>query len=163
MMGTLMHEWLEQALVSENPDCDVTLESTVEDDHRIGHIDVLITRGAELTVLDIKTATHNSVKKILENPPKPYLYQAATYADMRGADGAELLILDKDTLERIVVPVPQEAFDGAREEWEALIACWERGETPPSTDEERECLYCPWKERCGKGELPGTITQQKEG
>jgi CRISPR/Cas system-associated exonuclease Cas4 (RecB family) len=148
MMGTLFHEWLEAEIGRELGGGLVGTEIPVEDEHRIGHIDMLIVRDGELVVVDIKTVTHTLASRLVASPPVPYLYQAATYASMVGANSAEILFLDKDTLERIPVPVPGECWVQAGQDWDRLSQLWVSGTVPDMTENQSECKYCPWSNGC---------------
>lgn len=148
MMGTLFHEWLEAEIGRELGRGLIGTEIPVEDEHRIGHIDMLIARDGELVVVDIKTVTHMLVSKLVTSPPVPYLYQAATYASMVGANSAEILFLDKDTLDRIPVLVPKECWELARKDWEQLLGFWASGTVPEMTENRSECQRCPWISEC---------------
>lgn len=156
-VGILLHEWVESILhsgVGMNF-ISVQTEGTLEDEHRLGHYDVLITMtNVTQWLFDVKTINGKKayyMREKGEGPSKQHIYQIVTYAERLDPRPERLTLayIDRDTLDIFEHPID---FDGfwpvVKSDWDTLIEAWNTQTEPAPNPEHWECNYCMYKKDC---------------
>jgi CRISPR/Cas system-associated exonuclease Cas4 (RecB family) len=154
--GNLLHAYIERAALWT--DSLIASEETLEDDHRIGHFDMILsTHDINRVMYDIKTI--NSKKAYFMerdgNRADPqHIAQLVSYAIMYPGDLDELRLayVVRDTMEVREVEVERSFSEKAvLADWDALIEAWECPE-PSERDLANpigwECKYCQYGSEC---------------
>lgn len=157
--GNLLHAYIERAVQWMGYLHDS--EGTLEDEHRIGHFDMIVGPPVclkeDLILYDIKTITSKKayfMEKDGNRADPQHVAQLVSYAIMHPYLLAKLRLayVVRDTLEIREVEVDRSASEQAViADWETLIEAWE---CPESTERdlanprEWECKYCQYATIC---------------
>lgn len=156
-IGNMLHAYIERAV--QWMGCLVASEEPLEDDHRIGHFDMVIEPpdndgGGERILYDIKTI--NSKKAYFMerdgNRADPqHIAQLVSYAIMYPGelDGLRLAYVVRDTLEIREVEVERIPNDPTViGDWMLLIDAWVAQHEPAANPSGWECKYCQYVNDC---------------
>lgn len=153
--GILLHEWIETVLKQAvgHQLAGFEAEGEVEDEHRLGHFDLLLHLKDGSTLLaDVKTVKDKQFYwKKQKGADRQHIHQVCSYADMlpEQPDRAVIAYLNRDNMEMIEEPVDLTSFlPAVWRDWESLIHCWDRQEEPEPNPENWECKYCIYKTAC---------------
>lgn len=161
-IGHEIHNWIQQEAENTGhvPGLEgkyevLGIESPVHDEHRTGHIDLVVSdEEGRVILIDIKTVNGRLMEKYRESPPKNYIHQVATYCDMWvcPVDDAYLLWVPKDTMAIELMPVDwRKHLPEVASEWESLIECWTNRTEPEPVPSQYECRSCPILLSCDLG------------
>jgi CRISPR/Cas system-associated exonuclease Cas4 (RecB family) len=170
--GNLLHAFFEEAI--QATDQLISSEYLVEDAHRIGHIDAILSdcpfkemsktrpNPHKVILYDFKTIGGKQAYYLKQDlSPKPeHLAQIRSYhhmyltkrsgEDYSRIDELRIAYINRDTLEIFDLSVPMDAA-AVNADWEPLIGYWDRQETPPMTKTAWECKYCQYQAQCAPG------------
>jgi CRISPR/Cas system-associated exonuclease Cas4 (RecB family) len=157
--GNLLHAYIERAVLEMGYLVDS--EATLEDDHRIGHFDLLIEAPetepddqSYRILYDLKTITNKKAYYMEKNDndaDPQHIAQLVSYAIMypEPLDELRLAYVVRDTLEmREVLVSLADHKDDVRADWAILISAWERQEPPAANPQAWECNYCQYSKQC---------------
>lgn len=163
--GNLLHAWIEKAVAMQG--FLVSAEAELEDEHRIGHYDMILRNPAkEETILyDIKTI-HNKKAFYMERDRKQadqqHIAQVVTYylaiedawkyanAETPPPDAVRLAYIVRDTMDIREAEIRVDTCKAeVIEDWALLIQCWEADTPPKANPNGWECRYCAYNQVCG--------------
>lgn len=152
--GNLLHAFLQYALAQEG--VLFASEQELQDEHRIGHFDAILRdRNNNLFLYDFKTVGGKQLYYLKQDlqPKKEHSYQIRTYEQMYLAAHPVPIVesiiayISRDTLEILELPAAG-AVSEVHRDWDPLYTYWERQNTPPMTQCNWECKYCPYQSDC---------------
>jgi len=152
--GNLIHAYIERA--AHDTGCLVASEDRLEDDHRIGHFDLIVKNpgGSELILYDIKTITNKKAYYMAKDGKQAdaqHVAQLVSYALLypEPLDALRIAYVIRDTLEITEAPISLPAHEeDVVADWAILISAWNT-QTPPTANPEKwECQYCPYQTDC---------------
>lgn len=140
-VGHVFHEFVQQKLSAIFSDSDdVEIEKRVEDEHRVGHVDI-VWNGAVYELKTIKSL------KYISNAIKHHELQVVTYTEMLGLEDCFIVYIDIQSFDiQQIEPTPS-AKRRAWEDWNTAISFWEQQQLPPTT-KDWYCDSCPFKDIC---------------
>lgn len=153
--GNLIHAWIETAAYQIG--CLISAEEQLEDDHRIGHFDLIIQRTAQSPriLYDVKTITSKKtylMEKKGKKAEEQNIAQIVSYWSMlpyRSIDELRLAYVTRDTMAiREVRIYPEDHVQAVTEDWEILIDAWNAHREPKANAESWECRYCAYRSGC---------------
>lgn len=153
--GNLLHGWIERAV--HEMGCLVSSEDTLEDEHRIGHFDMIIQhpQSQERILYDIKTITSKKAYYMEKNGIRAanpqHIAQLVSYDLMLPdhIDALRMAYVVRDTMKMYEIPIHREEHEEAvMDDWSILIAAWKANEEPEANPEPWECRYCPYASEC---------------
>lgn len=154
--GNLFHAYIQHALIDQGR--MIACEERLEDDHRIGHFDMLVNAGQPMqpTLYELKTVSEKQFyyKKKNAAPDKPHIAQIVTYADsyIRKVDkfpDLRIVYLNRDSLEFLEFTVEYyKQITAVTNDWETLIDAWNAQQEPTPNAENWECKYCQYATVC---------------
>jgi CRISPR/Cas system-associated exonuclease Cas4 (RecB family) len=153
--GNLLHAYIERAVQWCNGLVDS--ESTLEDDHRIGHFDMVIHDHDGLIMYDIKTINSKKayfMEKDGNRADPQHIAQIVSYAIMYPGqlDALRLAYVVRDTFEIREIEVERISSEPTViADWQLLLDAWVDQKEPAANPSEWECKYCQYKADC----LPG--------
>lgn len=151
--GNLLHAYIERAALWTGR--LMASEETLEDTHRIGHFDMILsTVDINRVLYDIKTINSKKayfMEKDGNRADPQHISQIVSYAIMYPGelDGLRLSYVVRDTLEIREVevdPVPSE--HAVQEDWDMLIDAWTAQIAPVANPSKWECKYCQYVNDC---------------
>jgi CRISPR/Cas system-associated exonuclease Cas4 (RecB family) len=151
--GNLLHAYIERAVqwAGWMMDC----EGTLEDEHRIGHYDMIVGKRSDEQILyDIKTI--NSKKAYFmeregNRADSQHIMQLVSYAIMFPGqlDDLRLAYVVRDTLEIREVEVERISSEPTViADWQILLDAWLNQEEPAANPAGWECKYCQYATNC---------------
>ena len=160
-VGNLFHEYIQDVLSNYGM---THCEYRMEDEHRIGHLDMIVKDWQGRHILfDIKTTNDRTFGyKVKGDIDRHHKYQVLSYADMfRTHTNNEIeihevrmLYVRKNDFAMAERTVPQDAqtLAAIREDWDIMIKA-KVEDTPPEANpqEDWECRYCPFQPTCEVG------------
>jgi hypothetical protein len=153
--GILLHEWIEHVFAQSigKELAAFEAEGELQDEHRLGHFDLLMTLKDDSTLLaDVKTVKDKQFYwKKKKGADMAHIHQVCSYADMLPElpDRAVICYLNRDNMELLELSVDLDGFlPVVSMDWENLIYCWDRQEEPNPNPESWECRYCIYKNDC---------------
>jgi CRISPR/Cas system-associated exonuclease Cas4 (RecB family) len=152
--GNLLHAWIERACYEMG--CLVASEAALEDEHRLGHFDMILERpdGTEHILYDIKTITSKKayyMDRDGKTVDPQHVSQLVSYALMLPdpVDKLRIAYVIRDTMEIRDVPVAMsEHEDDVLDDWARLITAWKAGMEPEPNPKDWECRYCQYASVC---------------
>jgi len=154
--GIILHDWFARMLMHRKEITDYRFEVEVEDEHRIGHFDLLMNIGDHTILYDLKTVKGKEaayLEKYGKGAKRQHQYQLVSYASLLTPRPDELrgAYIDRETL-RIVqeCPVDFEQMAGTVAfDWTVLIDAWNAQEEPDANpDDTWECKFCAYRYDC---------------
>lgn len=153
--GNLIHAYIERA--AHEMDYLVASEDRLEDEHRIGHFDMIIKDfdgSGGLILYDIKTISSKKAYYMAKDGKQAdpqHVAQVNSYATLYRKFGGELdelriAYVIRDTMEVLEAPISHSAAVEA--DWNILIGAWICQEPPAANPDKWECAYCPYKNEC---------------
>ena len=162
--GNVMHAWI--AAACESAGYLIETEGELEDQHRIGHFDLLLDMSGDLVLADVKTISSKkmfTMKKYRNPPDWHHIAQLMTYWDSL-TDESPILNEDEKIDKTLICYVNRDNWNefleidiertplllaAVQDDWEDLTAAWESGKYPKANPtNEWECKYCPFKAIC---------------
>lgn len=152
--GNLLHAWFEY--VFGKMGVVETVEQEVQDIHKLGHLDCILTYNNIRILYDLKTISGKKMYYLNKNgnkPDKQHIYQVLTYYSLLRPfpDEVRIAYINRDNLEICECIVDLEDLKNIKSvmgDWAALIAAWEMNMEPEPTAEDWECNYCSYHDRC---------------
>jgi CRISPR/Cas system-associated exonuclease Cas4 (RecB family) len=153
--GNILHAYIERA--AHEMGYLVASEEKLEDEHRIGHFDMIIkapTDDAGLVLYDIKTITSKKayyMAKDGKHADPQHVAQVVSYAQMypEKLDRLRIAYVIRDTLDIQEAPISlSEHEDDVNADWAILISAWTTQTPPAANPQSWECGYCPYKQDC---------------
>jgi CRISPR/Cas system-associated exonuclease Cas4 (RecB family) len=152
--GNMIHAYIERAV--HEMGCLIASEDRLEDEHRIGHFDMIVERpdGTERILYDIKTITNKKayyMDRDGKTIDRQHAFQVVSYAHMLPApvDTLRIAYVIRDTMEIRDVPVdPSDYEDEVIRDWALLIGDWKSRMEPEANPTSWECRYCPYRIDC---------------
>jgi CRISPR/Cas system-associated exonuclease Cas4 (RecB family) len=158
--GNLIHAYIERA--AHDTGILVASEDRLEDEHRIGHFDMIIkdVGGSRGHILyDIKTISSKKAYYMAKDGKQAdpqHVAQVISYATLYRKFGGELdelriAYVIRDTMEILEAPISHSA--AAEADWNILIGAWICQEPPAANPEKWECRYCAYASDCASAHL----------
>lgn len=152
--GNLLHAWI-QFIVNASG-CLVDAEGELQDEHRIGHFDMILERpdGTERLLYDIKTISNKKafyMAKYGNGADEHHQLQLVTYFQMcpPGIDTLRIAYVTRDTLDIREIPIlVAEMKDRVEEDWSLLTEAWDKQIEPAANPEQWECKGCQYHDAC---------------
>jgi CRISPR/Cas system-associated exonuclease Cas4 (RecB family) len=153
--GNLLHAYIERAALWM--ESLIASEECLEDDHRIGHFDMVIEPPysiAERILYDIKTINSKKayfMEKDGNRADPQHIAQLVSYAIMYPGDldGLRLAYVVRDTLEIREVEVERTSSEPAViADWQLLLDAWVDQKEPAANPVGWECKYCQYATNC---------------
>ena len=153
-VGNIIHAYIEHA-VSEMGYL-LKAEGELEDEHTLGHFDMLIqTPGNSVTYLyDIKTISSKKAYYMDKNggaPDTPHIMQIISYANMLepSPDNYVIAYVVRDTMAFHEEPVDYGYYrNQVNNDWNTLIKAWKYEQEPKPNPARWECQYCQYQAGC---------------
>lgn len=155
--GNMLHAYIERA--AHEMGYLVASEEKLEDEHRIGHFDMIIKdyNGSRGHILyDIKTITSKKAYYMAKDgkyADPQHVAQVVSYAQMypETLDGIRIAYVIRDTLDIQEAPISlSEHEDDVIADWAILISAWTTQTPPAANPQAWECGYCPYKQDCSQ-------------
>lgn len=165
--GINVHEYIQTAIADLPGVEHLVTEHRLEDEHRIGHFDLLLSLTSPLiddadpirhVLCDIKSKGSKQwhyFDRDGRQSDVTHVYQLTSYwlmaKDQMPIDACTLVYINRDTLEMHENDVNVAYWAKEVEsDWNLLINAWERQEAPePCPATHYECRYCPYYQECG--------------
>lgn len=153
--GNMIHAYIERA--AHEMGYLVASEDKLEDEHRIGHFDMILkvpTEDAGLILYDIKTITSKKAYYMAKDgkyADPQHVAQVVSYAQMypEKLDRLRIAYIIRDTLDIQEAPISlSEHEDDVIADWAILISAWTTQTPPAANPQFWECAYCPYKQDC---------------
>jgi len=149
-LGNVLHAWVIQAL--SDVGALESAEIELEDEHRIGHYDVIVSKGSRRILYDLKTVNGKQwywkVDK-RKGPDTHQVFQLVTYASVMSVDECSIAYVHRESLQIEEFPVSQAQFlEIVNDDWKILIDAWNDQREPAINTEPWECKYCPYNLSC---------------
>lgn len=149
--GNLLHAWFQYAL--HKMQILESAEQTVEDEHRIGHLDCIVAHEGRRILYDLKTVSSKKLyffHKNGEQPDRHHVHQVLSYHGMLKPlpDEVRIAYISRDTLDICECVIPFSKVGPVIDDWAILITTWTMQEPPKPSPESWECRYCMYQERC---------------
>lgn len=154
--GIVVHEFLGQVIAAYSLNYGGTqLEGELQDEHRIGHYDVLVQTVNGSILYDIKTVKGKEagyLEKYAKEAKHQHKYQIVTYASMLSRpDELRVVYVDRETL-RVVREFSVDydmLIKDVNEDWDILLEAWQSQAAPEANpDDSWECKFCMYKNDC---------------
>jgi len=153
--GNIIHAYIERA--AHEMGCLVASEDKLEDEHRIGHFDLVLNDpldDAERIMVDIKTITSQKAYYMMRDGKEAddqHIAQLVSYALMypETLDGLRIAYVIRDTMEITEAPIDMRRYeDTVIADWAALITAWTTQTAPDANPQRWECRYCGYQSDC---------------
>ncbi|MGD9125734.1 MAG: PD-(D/E)XK nuclease family protein [Planctomycetia bacterium] len=151
--GNLIHAYIETAM--QRMGCLVASEAPLEDDHRLGHFDmVLLTPDGQYILYDIKTITNKKAfyrAKYGDGADDQHIAQLVSYGLMYEdrLDALRMAYVVRDTMEIQEIPIEMARHeDDVLSDWAILINAWDQQIEPDPNPQRWECAYCAYAHDC---------------
>lgn len=160
--GNVIHSWVENAVFSAG--YGVESEGELEDEHRIGHFDLLLDVNEELVLVEVKTVNSKKMYYIDRQnaPDKQHLYQLVTYWEaihtsspiLKSSETlsrAYIVYINRDNwqdIRELEVEIDRLWQEEVRQDWNILLDAWLNHDAPSPNPESWECHYCNYKNDC---------------
>ena len=153
-VGHLIHAWIETA--AYHIGCLIASEEELEDEHRVGHFDLILQRATDSKriLYDVKTISSRKAYFMEKNGEKAAPQNIAQVLSYHGllrkpVDEVRLAYITRDTMAiREVCIWPEDHEQRVTKDWEILIDDWEHEREPKANPEHWECRYCPYASGC---------------
>jgi CRISPR/Cas system-associated exonuclease Cas4 (RecB family) len=152
-VGILLHNWIQDVIKQTGH--ALAIEQTLEDEHRIGHLDALVRSDDQTILYDFKTINGKKWYYLEKGgfiPDLTHYAQLITYAFMLPTppDETILLYLNRDTLAIKEVVIPEDTIlnKAILEDWRILVDGWHLQEEPIANPANWECPYCAYQHTC---------------
>lgn len=151
-VGNIIHAYIERA--AHEMGCLVAAEERLEDDHRIGHFDLIVECHGQSILYDVKSITNKKAYYMARNggdADAQHIAQVISYVHLYAGPLHEQRIayVTRDTLEFREVPVDLARHeDDVLADWAMLISAWTRQEPPAANPQSWECQYCAYGPDC---------------
>lgn len=153
--GNLIHAYIERA--AHEMGYLVASEDKLEDEHRIGHFDMILkvpSEDAGLILYDIKTITSKKAYYMAQDDKyadPQHVAQVVSYAQMYPGqlDWLRIAYVIRDTMEIQEALIGlDEHTDDVSADWAILISAWNTQTPPAANPQSWECRYCPYSADC---------------
>jgi CRISPR/Cas system-associated exonuclease Cas4 (RecB family) len=153
--GHIIHAYIERA--AHEMGCLVSSEDKLEDEHRIGHFDLIVSHPldeSERILYDIKTITSKKAYYKLRDGKEAddqHIAQLVSYAMMYEdrLDALRIAYVIRDTMAITEIPIDMPLYeDNVIVDWDILISAWNRQEPPTPNPKKWECRYCAYSADC---------------
>lgn len=153
--GNMLHAYIERA--AHDMKCLVASEDKLEDEHRIGHFDMIISpplNAHERILYDIKTITSKKAYYMSRDGKQAddqHIAQLVSYALLypEQLDALRIAYVIRDTLEITETPIDMARYEGAViDDWSQLITAWNQQTEPAPNPQRWECRYCVYSVGC---------------
>jgi CRISPR/Cas system-associated exonuclease Cas4 (RecB family) len=154
-VGNIIHAYIERA--AHEMGCLVSSEDKLEDEHRIGHFDMVLNDpldDAERIMYDIKTISSKKAYYMARDGKganDQHIAQLVSYALMypETLDGLRIAYVIRDTMAITEAQIDMRRYEShVCEDWEILLHAWAYQTPPRANPEQWECRYCPYSADC---------------
>ncbi|MEM7828008.1 MAG: Dna2/Cas4 domain-containing protein [Candidatus Aenigmatarchaeota archaeon] len=149
-IGNMIHSFFQDVLEASN--VLEHKEFLLEDEHRIGHVDMIVRINDKRILYELKTANSRAFQYVSKDNNILHSMQAYTYSLMLPfrVDDVRIAYISKEDMEikEFSVLNINDIASKVNQDWKILIDAWEKQKEPAPNPQGWECRYCVYLSDC---------------